>query len=382
MKTKNNNKLFFLFIVSALLIKVLLWGYTTILTPNAKLQVDSGFYLGTAEGIAKKGAFAMLEGEEIVLHHYRTPGYPLFLALLNGKMNIALSDIVLIQLILTILAAWTCYKSAALIDERLKYLSILIVLYDPPTTIYSLMILTEALFIFIITLFMLSYLRYIKEKRGGLLIKSGIYLTLATFVRPVAIYLPVPLMIFSLCLRQEGVSWKRKVASVLLFLIIFYTPVTLWCLRNKNAFGNYHFSIISGATSDLHGLFGNNKDKIETEKESVSIQWYYAQKIGRSFCALMTTPGSLKYFGNRELKKVGKVFGYCFVAFWMTGLLIALLRFNFNSPTVFLWLMLFYFMAVSMVSTGVEAVPRFRVPMMPFIAILSAYGWKSLKFSK
>jgi len=41
----------------------------------------------------------------------------------------------------------------------------------------------------------------------------------------------------------------------------------------------------------------------------------------------------------------------------------------------FLILVLLYFISISVVSTGWHVTPRFRVPMTPFIAIISARGW-------
>ena len=71
----------------------------------------------------------------------------------------------------------------------------------------------------------------------------------------------------------------------------------------------------------------------------------------------------------------GSIFGYPFVIFWWVGLINALRQFAGEITVQFLLLVLVYLIAVSIVSTGWHVTPRFRVPMVPILAILSARGW-------
>jgi len=71
----------------------------------------------------------------------------------------------------------------------------------------------------------------------------------------------------------------------------------------------------------------------------------------------------------------GKVFGYLFVALWMVGFLVGIFRMKGNIYFQFLAFLILYFLSVSIVSLGIDAAERFRVPIVPSIAIISSYGW-------
>ena len=63
----------------------------------------------------------------------------------------------------------------------------------------------------------------------------------------------------------------------------------------------------------------------------------------------------------------------------MIGFLAGLTKIRGDMLLQFLVLVVGYFIVASVVGSGLDVSARFRVPMMPFVAILSSYGWMTLR---
>ena len=398
-ETKNY---FFVVVFLAVVIKLALFIYSEAHYPQAKFQTDTQIYLESGINLVEHGVFAKRDGNGILDREiFRTPGYPVFLGLLHGLMKIPLGDIIFFQIILTLIAAFITYKTAVSVDHRLGYLSALIVLYEPPVTIFSLMLLTEALFLFLISLFMLVFISYLREEKIKWLILSSLILVMATYVRPVSYYLGVVICVFIIyAVRQTSI--KKSFAHALIFFIIIYSLLGIWHFRNYQVSSHNTFCYRSNLDyEEISENFSKNDDP-------------FAQKIGpvfnslnvfsRSLLRLMTSPGSFKDFNSPFLKEVLKILAYPWVVFWLIGFLFGIgkIENNFypvprNAPCFsagggcalgastgsgvyfqfMLWVIV-YFICVPIFNIPWSVGPRFRVPMVPFIAILSANGWMRL----
>ena len=126
----------------------------------------------------------------------------------------------------------------------------------------------------------------------------------------------------------------------------------------------------------MYKSFERNNDPISKGLPPAA---YYCNVTARCFLSLFTRPATFKYFGNRALTVAGKIFSYPWIAFWMAGLLVGLAKMRGNVNYYFLAFMIFYFTATTIVATMWGSGPRFRIPMVPFIAILSAYGWQKIR---
>ena len=374
------NKYFVLIILAALAIKFGLWGYAAVCAPEGKFQIDSSDYMRTAKMLAEHGVFArgINQQGEFQYDYYRTPGYPLFLAVLNGILRVPWNGIIFIQLLLTAGTAYLTYRTALLLDAKIAPLSGLIVLLDPPVTIFSLIIATETLFLFFMALFMLVFVKYMKSYAFKLVLLSALILVLAAYVRPIAYYLAPAMVLFFLYLLVRTRA-KRVVVHIVLFIGVFAVLVGPWQVRNKRLFGSNKFSSIDNATVKAVGLVGSyakDREKIPPGQGPVG---YYVRTTSHCLTELMTRPGSLKYFGSVPLKVAGKIFGYPFVVFWVIGFLAGLARMKGDPALHFLAYIVLYFICVTIMATILGEGSRFRVPMVPFIAILSAHGWVWLR---
>ncbi len=369
---------FFLFLTLAIFLKLSLFAYSSIYVPETKIQPDSPLYLESGSNIFKHGAFVTLSATgQFNYVHYRTPGYPFFLGFLTIVLNLSLTSVVFIQIILTLLAAYVTYCAAALINKQLAPLSCLIVLFDLPVTVNSMFLLTEPLFLLTISLFMYYFLLYMKNRGFGFLVLSAAALVMATYIRPVTFFLGAGMSGFIL-ISYFKENPKRTIAHAITFSLIVFSLLGIWTLRNHQVTGVYEFSTISHATSNGNGLYKSYERKVDPLKNHIIPSVFYLKVTANSVLQLMTYPGTLKYFRCEPLKAFGKIFGYFWVVFWLTGFLTALIKGKKDLYFWFLFFVIAYFIAVTVWGTIDSASGRFRIPMVPFLSILSAYGWHCL----
>jgi 4-amino-4-deoxy-L-arabinose transferase-like glycosyltransferase len=369
-----NKKLSLIIIIIALLIKFSLFTFASIHNPQAKFQSDSYGYLNTGMMLALHGAFAQDNNGVLKYELFRTPGYPLFLGLLHGILKIPLDGVILVQVLLTILAAFVTYKVAFEIDHKIAFLGAAIVLFSLPITIFSLMLLTESLYLLLISLFMLAFIHYLKNRETKLILLSAILLAAATYVRPISYYLGGALAAFIVYVNVPD-KLKKAILHATLFLAVTYGLLGIWQLRNYIHFHQNTFASIIQENCKVSGIFHS----YSTNKDPLTQGWppipYYVNVTWRCFLSLMTRPGSFKYLHFPILTIAGKVIGYPWVVFWMTGFLIGLTKIRRNIYYQFILCVILYFVFTTIGGEMWYSGERYRVPIMPFIAIISAAGW-------
>lgn len=366
------HRLFFTIIVFALIIKLSLFAFAAIHAPQGKILVDSYEYLRLSEVLASKGIFLAENGTNFEI--FRTPGYPFFLAIFHGLMKIPLDGVVLIQIAMTVLAAFIVYKTALMIEPKIAFLSAVIILFDPPITIYSMTILSEALFLPLISLFLFFFVSYLKGKKIAHLILSAIFLAVSAYVRPVSYYLIFVIPVFMLYAGGRENFWKG-LKQALIFMAVAYFIVGLWQVRNYYQCHEFIFcSSDSHNVSDI-GLFKSYARNTDPYTKGMAPLPYYINVSFRTLTSLMTRPGNFKYFHYKPLTVTGLVIGYPWMVFWLSGLVMGALRCRRNVYIQLMLLITLYFIAGSVVGQMWAVDPKLRVSMMPFIAIISAYGW-------
>ncbi len=363
-------------IILAILIKLSLFVFVSIHAPQGKMLPDSETYLKTASVLASKAAFATQDKSGALSYEIlRTPGYPLFLAFFKEILKIPLDGIVFLQIIMTILTAFIVYRTALEIDRGIALLSVVIILFDPPITIFSLTILTETLFLLLISLFMLSFTLYLKHRRIKYIIFSALLAAAATYVRPVSYYLGLALILFILCMSKKG-ELKKYIIHAMVFGVVVYSLLGAWQARNYFKYNDTAFSSAGRHNLSTQGLFKSYARNKDSYTKNMAPFPYYVNVSFRCLMSLMTRPGNFKYFQSEGLKVGSFIFSYPWMVFWLSGFLMGAFRIKRN---IYLWFMLL--VAVYFIITSIGALmwgvgERLRVPMMPFIAIISAYGWR------
>ncbi len=195
---------------------------------------DSATYLAPAK-------FLLTTGQYLASPHspmfFRTPGYPTFIAALFWLFGEHLSVIIIAQLVINSMLILLAYLIAnRLFSRTVAYIAAVIVALNFLYFGYSLMILTETLFCFFISLVFLSgvYLFSNNSRQGLWAFCLGFFLALATLVRPASYYLIVPILVGSVIYGiKSQLGWFKLGRVLLLLLLPTLIFVGGWQIRNK-----------------------------------------------------------------------------------------------------------------------------------------------------
>jgi 4-amino-4-deoxy-L-arabinose transferase-like glycosyltransferase len=365
-------------IVAGFGLKVFLFLHIAFVDSASIMQPDSSGYLMDAKAWMQ---YFIMPSEGLRHSLYRTPGYSLFLAIFHLGLNLPLLGIIFLQIILNILTAIVVLKTFPLADRRTGLLSAAIVMLDLPMTVFSTMILTESLHVFVLSLFLYAFVKYINNRRLGWLVMAAVLLGISVYIRPVGYFLGFAIVGFVLYLWGMKKILTGMIHAMVVFVFV-YGFLGIWQYHNLKVYGEFTFSSIDYTTIRMNGIIGRYARETDPQLRAIPPPLYYAVSVGRNFFNLMTAPGSMKYFHSKVWKIFGTIYGYLFVIFWWIGWISGLKQCRTEATGQFLLLVLLYFISISLVSTGWHVTPRFRVPMVPSFAILSARGWMALLCGK
>jgi len=378
-----DSKCFFKIVAIAILIKIFLFVFLVLHAPQGRFQNDSADYIESAGILSAQGTFARAGADGALRYDlHRAPGYAFFLFILMGLMKLPLNAVVFIQILLALLAAGITYKAAAWIDPKIAFLSMVIVLYDPPVSIFSLIILSELLAFFLLACFMFFFVWYLREKRVYQVMAAALLLTLATYVRPTSYYLGAVLAVFILYANIRAGIFKKAIAHALVFLVVVYSLFSIWEFRNYRLTSSKVFASVIQTNPEAFGSHRKFFQEVGQKSNMAQAVSNYVKTSSKYFLSLMTRPGPFKYFRSTVLSAAGKALAYPWMVFWMLGFIIGVVKTGRNIYYQFILLVIAYFIAASIAGAGFHVGERFRVPMMPFIAVLSAYGWSVINAKK
>jgi uncharacterized membrane protein len=192
--------------------------------PNAFRADDSVAFTTAAESLASRGEFLDDHAKPEI---FRTPGYPLLLALLTA-LHASDALIVGMNIVFAVLVVFVTWRMARQLfgDERVAGICAVVVAVEPTMMIWSLKVMPETLFTMCLVLFAYAA---ISEKP----VAAGIALCAAAYVKPIA--WPLALIV------PFAAAWFQPKRA----LILFVTCAALlapWCIRNYVTAGYPGFS--------------------------------------------------------------------------------------------------------------------------------------------
>lgn len=219
---------------------------------------DSQQYLLLAENLRRQ-AFFSWDGSTPVT--FRTPGYPLLLALLGSDMAL----IVIVQSLLGTLTVLLVFLlGRRWFGEKAGLVAAALLAADLTSIEHTGTVMTEPLFVFAAVLATWMFSRADggpdpggeKRRRALWLAGSGLALGFAALVRPIAVLAFVPFGVV-LALRRR---WRRLVLLLLCFAVL---PAA-WLARNYAHYRRVSFSSIGG-----YNLFYYNAAAMEADRAGI-----------------------------------------------------------------------------------------------------------------
>jgi hypothetical protein len=192
------------------------------LHPAYHLQPDSTNYLALAKNLGLLNAFT-LNASTLTPETYRVPGYPLFLMPFTFFSDQGIFLITLAQTLLGIATAFITWRwLSTFASERGAIMGTLIMGWDPVTVLHTPIVLSDTLFLFVLTCAVYWTWIGLRQPHPGVAWKAALLWGLTPIIRPVAILI-VPVL---------SLLWYRnKKACVIFFMIGSLLPV-LWITRN------------------------------------------------------------------------------------------------------------------------------------------------------
>lgn len=424
--TISTNKLLLLIVILSLAVrggfylKVAPWREDVV--KDKILIFDAGGYDKLARDMLSTGSFSKFGV-------FRLPGYPLFVAFFYGVFGTKVWVVLLAQVLADVLTTLVVFSISWLLFESIFISGTAAFLYavNPLTSCYCMQLLSEIVFAFLFALSVLWFLRLLKSGGVRYAMLSGLALAGATYVRPVTqFFIAIPV----LCVLAGEGRFTKKILNAAIIAVLFAGLLGIWQYRNYRYYGHWQLSNVGGVAifdgasqvkvayekksleqASQEMLFGKEipaSQKLQTKAANLAdareeLMWaarsgmdLFAeanvwQEIGLTYIKahhkeslkLLSRKMVPFFFSNGEsnLKEVfgkyGGIFNTMFAGitgleyvFAAIGLLLILLRKGQRIYLLFFVLLLIYFPAI----TGLLIYSRYRIPMVPFYLVLSAFG--------
>ena len=379
------------------------------------IEPDSNDYLSNAEALLDDGRFLTAPGSDEP-EFERTPGYPLFIAVILVVTGRSILAVALAQAALSALVALPMFLIARrLFGERAGVVAVVLFIADPLSLYFGAMVMTETLAALLLgaTVALLGLLmdRHSSSSRGWLIV--GVLLAVTTFVRPGQYYLPVVILGLLIWTARRGgwslASTSRATAAMLVPLVVL---VGGWQIRNAVEVGSTRFSGIEAVNMMKYRAAGvvaerEGGDWREVRRELMDVYGpgfegatvgeYYDNMYDKGMELVLDDPvslmkvtlsgawrgavsfpadidGFITRWNLPDLLVVRLVVDYAMVPVWLValwGLGVAWRRASSRPVVLAAVVPVVYLFALS---SGPESYARFRVPVMPVLWLFVAGG--------
>lgn len=205
---------------------------------------DSPGYMLLAQNLAEHGILSFGGAAPYAPTNFRTPIYPLFLAIIYFIFRSFIPAIFVGALISAFAAPLVYLIAKEVFSQNLAFIAGLLTAVEPMGLFLGVSILTEGIFTPILFLSVYFFIRYLKTGKAPHLYGSGALLALATLIRPIMFYfwpLAIPFILY-----REWNFWKLAAKKPLVFIAIFFAVLSPWLIRNKIIVNSWQISGLQG----------------------------------------------------------------------------------------------------------------------------------------
>jgi len=220
--------------------------------PERTLSPDSQSYLDPALKLISHGAYPADSA-------YRTPLYPMLIALVYalGGQNPLL--IILAQVLLgTLVVLLTYHLGVRILPKPAALIGTLLISIDLGSITTVFYILTETLFTFLFIAAILAWVKAIQQEKTIWLVISSMLMGLSVLCRPIALFFPILLAAVLLLVKRR--SWLGFLRQLVIYIGVFLIVLLPWVVRNDLTIGiptvttisNYNLLFYNAASLDAN----------------------------------------------------------------------------------------------------------------------------------
>ncbi len=382
MKKNINNKIW---IYSSFFILSILIGIIVLdLRPDLMMR-DGTRYNQIAQGLVNNHEYIAVYG------HITYPGYPFFLAIIYKIFGYNIFAVFFIQsILLGLIASLVFYIARRFLhlNYLFSYLAGLLITLWPYLILYSVLIMTEVLFIVLLLLFIIRYLIFKESPNVKNAVIMAIILTIAVLIRPIPLLLLPWIIILSSLIKWKYKDFYfdknifKKYIIAFLFFIFLLSP---WI-----AFSSYKIDRFVPVGSNIYAILNKvNKSYLyerqvfETkgyeEDTEITLQKIVLVKLKNSY--RFWKSGIEGYHAEAVIEKYSAtkylIFIYRVFYFLIIGLgFLSLFFLKKNKNILNLWIILLYFWAFH---TAMHTHPRFTLPIIPIIIMFAVFSLSEIK---
>ncbi len=224
--------------LGALLVR-LLWAWPVLLHPERAWDPDSYGYHRLALNLLHEHRFSMDYPRPGQPEFFRTPGYPLFLALLYGVLGTGTRRVMGVQVLLSALVPVLAYALfRRRLDEPRARAGAWVLALMPEAALFASLLLSDTLY----QALGVGALALLLASRASPVRVAGAFAVLAaaTYVRPAGVIL-VPVFAGWLLGTAPG-PWRRRFVLAGLGLLVYGLALAPWLLRNHRLSGRWLLS--------------------------------------------------------------------------------------------------------------------------------------------
>ncbi|MBI2096555.1 MAG: glycosyltransferase family 39 protein [Candidatus Sungbacteria bacterium] len=208
--------------------------------PFPSLTGDSNHYRILAENLIQKRAFDIYPDRPSP-DSLRTPGYPVFLALLYFIGQTWVGAVFLQSAVMGFIPVLVYLIGKRAVSEGVGFVAGVLSAFDPIQIFYSTLTLSDALFVLVLLLAVYALLTVYRESKAWWILLAGGLLGFAVLVRPIGQFLIIPALGFLFFRRPDR---KRFLVASGWLLAGFLLVVAPWSVRNKLLFNSWQLSAI------------------------------------------------------------------------------------------------------------------------------------------
>ncbi|HEV8376204.1 MAG TPA: hypothetical protein VGR38_08275 [Candidatus Polarisedimenticolia bacterium] len=257
-------------------------------TPVYRHQ-DSGGYLEAGESLARGRGYRGSEGTPLF---WWPPGYPGFLAL-TFRAGVASpthpgGSLLAQALLASMVVGMTALLALKLGGPSAAWLAGALMTFEPSSIAYADVLLSEALFTFLLMLSVIAWARWWETGGAGRWMLFASLASSLPFVRPMALYLWIPL---ALLVGFFGPAVRRRAWLAALFVGVTLMPIAAWTLRN---YSYLHVPVFATVSQFNEALFARSVEDLAGEPRpaaSTRQPWQegFGQEEGLPFEQVMRT---------------------------------------------------------------------------------------------